>query len=121
MTHDQVDRFVTTLVVSFAAAAIGFAWWTSLPSEHAASNAAGQVLAEPAPSPPVPSAGADAALFDARCGPCHAVEDMVGYLRATNDVENRGRELAELLAGHGSATAEENARLVAHLVAAARR
>jgi cytochrome c5 len=122
MTHTIVTRFVVVLTVGLLVAAAGFAGWTNRePGSPEAGAAAAPASSRGGdPTTPAPAPG-DPALFDARCGACHDTDSLVAYLRATGDVDERGRELSALLARHGSATSGENARIVAHLLALARR
>ena len=95
MGYIQVRRLAVALSALLALATLGFGW----------------LVSRSAPSPP-PAGSAAEAAFGRHCAGCHDLAALRAGLRHSGDPAGDAAALATLLAGHGDAPAEEQARLV---------
>jgi mono/diheme cytochrome c family protein len=106
MTRAVVSRALLIFLATLVASVWAFAWLANRPA------------------PEAPDAGRTPAArerFDAACGGCHSLDDMVGSLRRAPDLESGRRALLELLASHGDTPPEADVAIADFLVDSARR
>lgn len=94
-------RLAFGLIALFTSAALLFSWATSPPAPVAARTAGD-------------SGAREAALFEQRCGRCHAREELLEWLGRRSDAD-AGGALLEFLGEHGEASNRENRTIVVYL------
>jgi mono/diheme cytochrome c family protein len=96
-----VLRLAAGLVALFTGAALLFSWAAAPPAPVAAETTSD-------------SGAREAALFEERCGRCHAREELLEWLGRRSDADPGGA-LLEFLAEHGEASNRENRAIVVYL------
>jgi hypothetical protein len=99
MGHVQIRRLALGLSGMLALAALGFGWLVSRDTGS-----------------PAPADSTAQAAFARRCAGCHELAELRAGIRRSGDSTADASALAALLAEHGDASVEEQARLVTLLL-----